>query len=123
MAVSIEELQLRLREFASERDWHQFHTPKNLAMALSGEVGEVCALLQWVEADNVPAWMENPDNAKAMRHEIADVFAYLIQLAESLGIDPGQALLEKIAVNGEKYPVALSKGSSAKYTELRNAAE
>ena len=105
-----------LRQFAADRDWEQFHTPKNLAIALSVETGELLEHFQWLtpdESEHVTA-----DKSSAIRLEIADVLLYLVRLADRLGIDLAASAFDKIAINAKKYPVALSKGSSKKYTEL-----
>ena len=109
-------LQDELRQFAADRDWEQFHTPKNLAIALSVEAGELLEHFQWLtpdESQRLPA-----DKSSTIRLEMADVLLYLIRLADRLGIDLAASAFDKIAINAKKYPVALSKGSSKKYTEL-----
>jgi NTP pyrophosphatase (non-canonical NTP hydrolase) len=105
-----------LRQFAADRDWEQFHTPKNLAIALSVEAAELLEHFQWLtpdESQRLP-----PDKSSAIRLEMADVLLYLVRLADRLGIDLAASAFDKIAINAKKYPVALSKGSSRKYTEL-----
>ena len=105
-----------LRQFAADRDWEQFHTPMNLAIALSVEAAELLEHFQWLTSDEsqrLPA-----DKSSAIRLEMADVLLYLIRLADRLGIDLAASAFDKIAINAKKYPVALSKGSSKKYTEL-----
>ena len=105
-----------LRQFASDRDWEQFHTPKNLAIALSVEAAELLEHFQWLtpeESQHLPA-----EKSNAIRLEIADVLLYLVRLADRLGIDLAASAFDKVAINAKKYPVALSKGSSKKYTEL-----
>ena len=104
--MDIDELTLRLRSFAHERDWQQFHTPKNLVMAMTGEVGELTELFQWLTQEESTNIMRDPDTARQVRHEIADVLAYLLRLSDVLGIDIAAALLEKITINAEKYPVS-----------------
>lgn len=123
--MTFESLTAQLREFAKERDWEQFHTPKNLSMALSGEAGELLSLFQWLQDDQVSDWIADPANRTAVEHEMADVFGYLLRLADVLGTDLERALQEKIQVNGRKYPVELSRGNATKYTHLttRRAAE
>lgn len=116
--MSIESLTNQLREFAQAREWEQFHTPKNLVMALSGEAGELVSLFQWLRDDQVDEWIHNPANRTAVEHELADVFGYLLRLADILETDLEKALREKILVNGEKYPVELSRGNATKYTSL-----
>lgn len=108
----------RLRRFAQERDWDQFHTPKNLVMALSGEVGELNELFQWLTPEQSRTLMDNPAKAEAVRDELADVLSYCLRLADQLGVDLEAALVAKMAKNASKYPVHLAKGSAAKYTEL-----
>ncbi len=110
------ELRDRLRHFAAERDWDQFHSPKNLAMALSVEVAELVEHFQWLSEDaslSLPA-----DKLLEVGEEAADVLVYLIRLADKLGIDLAAAARAKIAVNALKYPVEKSRGSIRKYTEL-----
>lgn len=107
-----------LREFAEARDWAQFHSPKNLVMALSGEVGELNEIFQWMtEADSFKA-ASSEATAKAVREEIADVALYLIRLSDVLGIDLNEAVSSKLAMNAAKYPVDLSRGVSTKYNKL-----
>lgn len=107
-----------LRDFAEARDWAQFHSPKNLVMALSGEVGELNEVFQWMtEADSFNA-ASSDATAKAVREEIADVALYLIRLSDVLGIDLNEAVSSKLATNAAKYPVDLSRGVSTKYNKL-----
>ena len=107
-----------LRKFAQERNWEQFHTPKNLAMALSVEVGELVELFQWLTPEESKALKEDPEKLQAVREELADVLVYLIRIADILEIDLDEALWDKLKKNSEKYPVHLSKGNAKKYTEL-----
>jgi len=106
--VTIANLQGLLREFAAERDWEPFHTPKNLAMALSGEAGELTEIFQWLTPAESSAVMTDPAQAVQVRDEIADVFAYLLRLADVLGVDLETALTEKMVKNAVKYPPANS---------------
>lgn len=110
-------LQAQLRTFAKERDWEKFHTPKNLVMALSGEVGELTELFQWLTPEESQAIMHSEKTAESVRDEIADVIVYCFRICDVLGIDPWQAIQKKMAKNAAKYPVHLAKGSAAKYTE------
>ncbi|HEY4075045.1 MAG TPA: nucleotide pyrophosphohydrolase [Herbaspirillum sp.] len=107
-----------LVDFAAERDWGQFHTPKNLATALSVEAAELLEPFQWLVAGDA----SELDDQKRMeiRHEMADVFAYLILLADRLDVDLGDALVEKVALNAIKYPVELVRGESKKYSDYKN---
>jgi dCTP diphosphatase len=112
---SLDDLAARLAEFARERDWDQFHAPKNLAMALAGEVGELLEHFQWLteqQSAHLPAEVKD-----AVALEMADVLLYLVRLADKLKIDLGAAALRKIDLNAAKYPVEEFRGSSRKYDE------
>lgn len=115
-ASELHELRDRLRRFAAERDWDQFHTPKNLAAALSVEAAELLEHFQWLTDPQ----SESLDPAKKARvaEELADVLLYLVRLADRLDVDLLDAALAKIAANAAKYPVEKAKGSMRKYTEL-----
>jgi NTP pyrophosphatase (non-canonical NTP hydrolase) len=113
--MNIDKIKNNLRKFAEERDWEQFHSPKNLAMALSGEVGELSEIFQWLsEEQSKKENISDEDLAKA-REEVADILLYIIRLSDKLDIDLEQAILDKLKINEEKYPVELSKGNSTKY--------
>ena len=104
-----------IRKFAHERDWDQFHSPKNLAMALSVEVAEIVEHFQWLtqaESDKL-----DPAKLIEIKEEIADVMIYLTRLADRLGINPVQAAKEKMKLNEKKYPIAKAKGNATKYTD------
>ncbi|OZM73177.1 nucleotide pyrophosphohydrolase [Amycolatopsis antarctica] len=102
--MSIDETALRLREFAAARQWEQFHTPKNLVMALSGEVGELTALFQWLTAEESAAILHDPDSAFDVHDELADVFIYLVRLADVLGVDLIECAQAKINRNEQRFP-------------------
>jgi len=106
-----------LRGFADNRDWNQFHTPRNLVLALAGEVGELAASLQWVSDSEVSEWLKSSENRSQFEAELADVFSYLLRLADETGVDLGKALRAKMLVNEMRYPQDRSRGSSGKYTE------
>jgi NTP pyrophosphatase (non-canonical NTP hydrolase) len=93
-----------LRAFAQARDWEQYHTPKNLAMALAGEAGELVACFQWLTPDESAHAMENPGTAAAIESELADVLQYLIRLADVLGVDLAEAVMKKIHINETRFP-------------------
>ncbi|MFE5860188.1 nucleotide pyrophosphohydrolase [Streptomyces virginiae] len=116
--MTIRSLQQALADFAAEREWEQFHTAKNLAMALGGETGELLEVFQWLTPEESATVMSDPLKAIQVREEIADVFAYLLRMADVLGIDLEQALLEKIEINGRKYPADRARGRADKYTQL-----
>jgi NTP pyrophosphatase (non-canonical NTP hydrolase) len=116
LSTELEELRVRLREFAAERDWDPFHSPKNLAMALSAETGELLEIFQWLtEAQSRSL---SPEAQAAASEEIADVLLYLVRLGDQLGIDLAAAARRKLAANALKYPVEKARGSSKKYNEL-----
>ena len=114
--ASITELTTLVRTFADSRDWEQFHSPRNLLLALVGEVGELAAEFQWIGDDSVVTALQDPDKREAVGSELADVFIYLLRLADVMGIDLATELTKKIAINETRYPVEKSKGSAAKYT-------
>ena len=114
--TELERLRDQLREFATARDWEQFHSPKNLAMALAAEAGELLEIFQWLTEEQSRSLA--PDAHAAARDEIADVLLYLLRLADQLGIDPVAEARRKIVANAEKYPVHKARGSAKKYTEL-----
>ncbi|TXR55545.1 nucleotide pyrophosphohydrolase [Quadrisphaera setariae] len=121
--MHVSELQQLLRDFSAEREWQRFNTPRNLALALVGEVGEVAELLQWLtDAEAAQIATASGDDAERLRQrageEVSDVLAYLLLLADSLGVDVERAFTDKLAANAEKYPVHLARGSAAKYTDL-----
>ena len=114
--TELETLRDQIRAFAEERDWDQFHSPKNLAMALAGAAAEILEIFQWLPEEQSRSLV-----AKAMAaadEEIADVLLYLVRLADRLGIDPLAAAQRKLARNASKYPIDKSRGSARKYDEL-----
>ncbi|MEU1585348.1 nucleotide pyrophosphohydrolase [Micromonospora sp. NPDC005710] len=110
----VSQLAAELRRFAEEREWQQFHTPKNLAMALSGEVGELLAELQWLTPEQAAQVMAHPEAGARVRAEIGDVMIYLTRLADVLDIDLVDAATDKLADSARRYPVATARGSAAK---------
>ena len=116
--MDISDVLARLHDFTDERDWKQFHTPRNLVLALVGEVGELAELVQWRTDDEVLALARTPEGRVALSDELADVFTYLVSVADAVGIDLDEAVHAKITKNAVKYPPELSRGSNAKYTEL-----
>lgn len=116
--VNVENLSASLQRFADDRDWRQFHSPKNLLLALTGEVGELCEIFQWMsEAESMDA-AKRPETAQAVKDELADVLMYLVRLASVLDVDLNEATKSKLALNGLKYPVDKAKSSSKKYDQL-----
>jgi len=116
MSDQLNKLRDAVRAFATERDWDQFHSPKNLAMALSVEAAELLEHFQWLkEEESKQLSLAKLAEVKA---EMADVFIYLVRLADKLNVDLLSAANEKIVENATKYPVEKSKGSNRKYTDL-----
>ena len=114
--ADLESLRDQLRTFAAERDWDQFHSPKNLAAALAVEASELLEHFQWLteaQSQQLP-----PETLGEVRAEVADVLLYLIRISDKLGIDLVEAAKAKILLNAEKYPVEKARGSSKKYTAL-----
>jgi len=116
MSQDIEALRAALRAFALERDWEQFHSPKNLALSVSIEAAELLEHFQWLTEAQSRELSE--EQRQQVGHEIADVLLYLLQLADKLDIDPVAAAHQKLAINAGRYPVDRAKGTSRKYTEL-----
>lgn len=113
---ALSSLRKALRRFASERDWDQYHSPKNLAAALCVEAAELLEHFQWStddESKSLPA-----DQLARVREEMADVLLYLVRLADKLDVDLLEAANNKIVLNGQKYPVDKARGNSRKYTDL-----
>lgn len=105
-----EEIKQALINFRNERDWEQFHNPKDLALAINVEAGELLELFLW----------KNPEqaNREKIKEELADILAYAFLLADKYGFDIKEIVMDKIRINGEKYPIDKSKGSAKKYNEL-----
>jgi dCTP diphosphatase len=113
-SLAISDLQQRLRVFAAERDWDQFHSPKNLAMAIAAESGELLELFQWLtQAQSSKLADDDLDRVTA---ELADIQLYVLRMADALNISIPEAVEEKLKENAFKYPVELSKGNATKYS-------
>ena len=119
MSDSIQELNERLLRFARERDWEQFHSPKNLCMALAGETGELLEHFQWLTEEQSIALDEDKKEAVAL--EMADIFIYLVRLSERLDINLLDAAWQKIAINEKRYPVEQVRGDARRAEEYENA--
>lgn len=113
----LEKLLVVLRRFTTERDWARFHDPKNLAMLLASEVGELLALLRWVDGPASDAWVRASGNRGRFEAEVADVAIALFLLCDRAGLDLPTAVLSKVEVNRANYPVELSRGRSARPTQ------
>jgi len=118
LSESLNQIKYQLRKFAADRDWDQFHAPKNLAMALIVEAAELVEHFQWLkeeESASLPA-----DKLAEVEQELADIQIYLIRLADKLNVDLMQAVASKIELNEKKYPADKTRGSSMKYTEYQD---
>lgn len=116
MPDSLDELSAQLGRFAADRDWQQFHSPKNLASALVVESGELLEHFQWLTEEQSRTL--SPERRSAVASEIADVLLYLVQLSNALGINPVRAANDKLRINAVRYPADAARGNSKKYDEL-----
>ena len=116
--LDIAAIQAELRAFVAERDWQKFHSPKNLAMALAGEAGELIELFQWLTEEQSRSIMDEERAAEAVRDELADILMYALRMADLLDVDLGAAVRHKMRKNAERYPADRVRGSARKYTEL-----
>jgi dCTP diphosphatase len=114
----LDSLKEKLRDFAELRDWDQFHSPKNLSMALIAEAAELVEHFQWLTEDE--SAQLNEDKLEEVRQELADIQIYLIRIADKLGVDLIEAAEQKIKINEEKYPAEKVKGQHKKYTEYKD---
>src|ERR1041384_4431366 len=117
-ATTISDLKARVLAFVRERDWEQFHSPKNLSMALAAESGELMEHFLWAESQASVDVARDPKKRPAIEAELADVAIYALEFANMCGIDLAAAIETKMPANAKKYPVEKAKGKSAKYTEL-----
>jgi dCTP diphosphatase len=115
--MDLSQIQSKLDFFAKERDWDQFHSLRNLVLALVGEVGELAELLQWIDDSKVSAFLDD-GGRDHLGEEIADVLLYLVRLADKAGVDLDLAVRQKLALNAVKYPADKSRGVNTKYTDL-----
>ena len=115
--LDLKTIKEKLRKFSQERDWDQYHSPKNLAMAMSVEVAELLEIFQWSN-DGGMEKIEDKETKKQIEEEIADIFNYLVKFVDLMDLDLEQLSLEKIKKNDMKYPVNKFKGKSDKYNKL-----
>ena len=115
---SFQELQAAVVRFRDERDWAQFHNPKDLALSVAIEAAELMELFQWKDVAEVEAFLAEPAGKQRAAEEMADVLILLLSAADAMGVDLHAATLEKVAVNARKYPVDKAKGNARKYDEL-----
>ncbi len=114
----LDELSREVMAFAEDREWLQFHTPKNLSMAIASESAELMELFLWCESHDSRALPEDSESRARIEEELADILIYSLQMANIAGIDPGQAIRNKLEVNARKYPVGLCRGRSLKAAQL-----
>ena len=117
--LDLDSLMKQIKTFSEERDWDQFHSVKNLSMALSVESSELLEIFQWQTEGQSNNGKNDPKIKQMATEEVADIFIYLLRVAEKLEIDIDDAVRSKLIKNAEKYPVALSKGNSRKYDDLK----
>lgn len=117
-ALNLERIRSAIRTLVEERDWQKFHTPKNLTMALSGEVGELCEIFQWLTEDEAQSIQSDPKKAEQLRDELADIFYYTLRIADVLSVDLEAAFWAKLNKTRKKYPVELARGNATKYTDF-----
>lgn len=117
-ATTVAELKARVLAFARERDWEQFHTPKNLGMALAAEAAELMEHFLWATPEQSRAVVQDPAKRRKIAEELADVVIYALEFANVTGLDVAAAIETKMAANAQKYPVEKAKGRADKYTEL-----
>ena len=118
-ATTLADLKTRILAFVRERDWEQFHSPKNLSMALAAEAGELMEHFLWLDVEASRALMrDDAARRKKIEDELADVFVYAFEFANSSGIDIAAAIESKMQANAQKYPVEKARGNARKYTEL-----
>jgi dCTP diphosphatase len=117
-ATTVSELKERVLAFVRERDWEQFHTPKNLSMALAAETAELMEHFLWATPEESRAVAADPAKRAKIAEELADVVIYALEFANATGLDIAASIEAKVAANARKYPVEKSRGRSAKYTEL-----
>lgn len=116
--LNLENLNNEIEKFAKERDWDQFHSVKNLSMALSVECAELLEIFQWLTENESNQIKNNPQVLQKVEDEVADIFVYLLRILNKTEIDLERVVLNKLKKNAEKYPIELSKGHAKKYTEL-----
>jgi dCTP diphosphatase len=115
--VNLDDLSGELAKFAQDRDWDQFHSIRNLLLALVGEVGEAAEIVQWTKDEDIHALL-NDGGREKLAEELADILLYLVRVADKSGVDLEKAVKAKLALNAQKYPVNQARGSAKKYTEL-----
>ena len=117
--ITLHDLRLRVGQFVRERDWEQFHSPKDLAAAIAIEAAELQEIFLWMGAEEAAAAIAQPETLQRTREELADVLILCLSLANRLQIEVGDVVIEKLRANAEKYPAERARGSARKYTAYR----
>ena len=115
--IDVDKILTKVNKFSEERDWNQFHSIKNLTMALSVECSELVEIYQWISEDESND-LSNETLKNKSREELADIFIYLLRIASKLGVDLETEAINKMEINGKKYPIDKSKGNNKKYNEF-----
>ena len=118
MPSSFEDIHQRIQQFSEEREWTQFHSSKNLVLALVSEVGELAEIIQWKSDSELIDYLQTKTGKQRLSEEIADIAIYIIRICQQQNINLMEIIENKLEINAQKYPISKSKGSAAKYTEL-----
>ena len=116
--TTVEHLKQLVKKFCEDRDWDKYHSPKNLAIGIVTEASELLEIFRWKSEEDSYNLLKDPKKLEEIRHELADVFYFVLRFAQKFEIDLTNALIEKLKINEERYPIEKSKGSDKKYTEL-----
>jgi len=116
--TTVEYLKQLVKKFCEDRDWDKYHSPKNLAIGIVTEASELLEIFRWKSEEDSYNLLKDPKKLEEIRHELADVFYFVLRFAQKYEIDLTNALIEKLKINEERYPIQKSKGSDKKYTEL-----
>jgi dCTP diphosphatase len=119
--MDIKELQKKVLEFREERDWDQYHNPKDLAISLSLEAAELLEIFQWKGPGEVEALKSDATSRERVKEELGDILIYALNMCHAFGFDPTDVILSKLKINEEKYPVEKAKGSAKKYTKYHRS--
>lgn len=117
--MDLKELQEKVIEFRDERDWAQYHNPKDLAISLSLEAAELLEIFQWKNEAEVEEMKRDGEGREKVKEELGDILIYSLNMCDAFGFDPADVVLSKLKINEEKYPVEKVKGSSMKYTKYK----
>lgn len=116
--TTLADAKAKVQAFADERDWQQFHTPKNLVMAMASEVGELADIFRWQTGEQSQRTATSPETSQAVAGELADILMFALEFASVCKIDVASAIAAKMEVNAKRYPVEKAKGSALKYDQI-----